>query len=175
MFVIQNIDLPSFRFAWHYAKSQLRTKYRYTALGFMWNFLEPALYLVILSLVFSVINRMNISDYAVFLFSALIPWRYFEKVVNTVMESFVNSEWLLKKMYVSPIALAYNKFTAGFEFIFSMAVAFILLAFLKEEWTLHLIIIPLSIIPWAATGFGIGMLQYFILFLEMLNLLSICC
>ncbi|MCB0260008.1 MAG: ABC transporter permease, partial [Calditrichaeota bacterium] len=62
------MDLTAWRFTWFYAKSQLKLKYRYTSLGFLWNFLEPAFYLAVLSVVFSVVNRMNISDYAVFLF-----------------------------------------------------------------------------------------------------------
>lgn len=157
--MISIIDKSSLRFSWYYAKSQLKTKYRYTLLGFLWNFLEPALYLVILSLVFSVINRMNIQDYAVFLFSALVPWRYFEKVVNLVMESIVGGEWLHKKMYVSPFAFPINRWIiAGFELIFSMTVAFMLFAFLKDEWTLHLLILPISIVPWALTGMGVGMI-----------------
>ena len=153
------VDKRSLRFTWYYSLSQLKTKYRYTALGFLWNFLEPALYLVILSLVFAVINRMNINDYAVFLFSALVPWRYFEKLVNLVMESIVNGEWLLKKLYVSPFAFPINKLIIStFEFLFSIAVAFVLFAFLKENWTIHLIIIPLAIIPWAIFGFGLGLI-----------------
>ena len=153
------VDRRSLRFAWYYSLSQLKTKYRYTSLGFLWNFLEPALYLVILSLVFAVINRMNINDYAVFLFSALVPWRYFEKLVNLVMESLVNGEWLLKKLYVSPFAFPINRLVvSSFEFLFSIAVAFALFAFLKENWTIHLIILPLSIIPWAIFGFGLGLI-----------------
>jgi ABC-type polysaccharide/polyol phosphate export permease len=153
------IDKRSLRFVWYYSLSQLKTKYRYTSLGFIWNFLEPALYLVILSLVFAVINRMNISDYAVFLFSALVPWRYFEKVVNLVMESLVNGEWLLKKLYVSPFAFPINRLImSSFEFLFSIIVAFVLFAFLKENWTIHLMIIPLAIIPWAIFGFGLGLI-----------------
>jgi len=137
MYINQFLHLPSIQFSWQYAKSQLRSKYRYTALGFLWNFLEPALYLVILSLVFSVVNRMNINDYAVFLFSALVPWRYFEKVVNTIMESIVSGEWLIKKMYVSPFAFPLNRLIiSSFEFLFSMISAFILFIFLKENWRL---------------------------------------
>lgn len=159
MILNESIDSASFKFSWHYAKGLLKLKYRYTFLGFLWNFIEPALYLIILSLVFSVINRMNINDYAVFLFSALVPWRYFEKVVNTVMESIAGGEWLLKKMYVSPFAFPLNKwFIASFEFLFSIVTAFILFAVLKENWTIHLIIIPLAIIPWAMFGLGVGMI-----------------
>jgi ABC-type polysaccharide/polyol phosphate export permease len=159
MIVSEYLDRRSLRFIWYYSLSQIKTKYRYTSLGFLWNFLEPALFLVILSLVFAVINRMNISDYAVFLFSALVPWRYFEKVVNLVMESLVNGEWLLKKMYVSPYAFPLNRLiVTSFEFLFSIVVAFVLFAFLKENWTIHLLIIPLAIIPWTIFGFGMGLI-----------------
>jgi len=159
MYINQFLHLPSIQFSWQYAKSQLKSKYRYTVLGFLWNFLEPALYLVILSLVFSVVNRMNINDYAVFLFSALVPWRYFEKVVNTIMESIVNGEWLMKKMYVSPFAFPLNRLIiSSFEFLFSMISAFILFIFLKENWSIHLIVLPISIIPWALLATGVGLI-----------------
>lgn len=154
------MDTTSLRFTWFYAKSQLKLKYRYTALGFLWNFLEPAMFLAILSLVFSVVNRMNISDYAVFLFSVLVPWRYFEKVVNSGMDSIVGGEWLLKKMYVSPLVFPLTRWLiASVEFLFSLAVVFVLFAFLKSSWTIHLLILPLSILPWALFGLGAGMVS----------------
>ena len=65
------MDWASKRFTWVYAKSQLRLKYRFTALGALWNLLEPLLYLSVLSAVFSYFNRMRLSDHAVFLFSAI--------------------------------------------------------------------------------------------------------
>jgi len=153
------MDAVARRFTWLFAKSQLKLKYRYTSLGFLWNFMEPAIYLSVLSLIFSVINRMAINDYAVFLFGALVPWRYFEKAVNTCMDSIVGGEWLLKKMPVSPFVFPVTRWiVASFEFLFSLIVVFALFAFIKEEWTIHLIVIPLSIIPWAFLGLGVGLI-----------------
>jgi ABC-type polysaccharide/polyol phosphate export permease len=135
------------RFTWHYAVTQLTLKYRYTSLGFFWNFLEPALFLAVLSLVFSVVNRMDIGDYAVFLFGALLPWRYFEKVVNTCMDSIVGGEWLLKKLYVSPFVLPLSRWAvASAELLFSLTVMFVFLAALKHPWTIHLSILPLALV-----------------------------
>jgi len=153
------MDITSWHFTWYYAKSQLKLKYRYTVLGFLWNFLEPAMYLAILSVVFSVVNRMNISDYAVFLFSALVPWRYFEKIVSSCMDSIVGGDWLLKKMYVSPFSFPLTRWIiSSVEFLFSLSVVFLIFLFLKENWTIHLIILPLIIIPWAFLGLGVGMI-----------------
>ena len=147
------------RFTWFYAKSQLRLKYRYTALGFAWNFLEPAMYLIVLSVVFSVVNRMNISDYAVFLFSALVPWRYFEKIVNACTDSVTGGEWLLKKMPITPFAFPLTRWLiASVEFLFSLCVVFAVFAVLKENWSIHVIILPLTIVPWSLFGLGVGLI-----------------
>lgn len=152
-------SLLALHFIWYYTLSHLKLKYRYTSLGVVWNFLEPALYLGILSLVFSVVNRMNIQDYVVFLFSALIPWRYLERAVNTASESIVTGDWLLKKMYVSPFVFPVIRWlVAGVEYLFSLIILIFFLLLFKEQWTSHLWIVPLAFIPWAILSLGLGMI-----------------
>jgi lipopolysaccharide transport system permease protein len=153
------MDAATRRFTWHYAKTQIKLKYRYTFLGFLWNFLEPALFLGVLSVVFSVVNKMDIGDYAVFLFAALVPWRYFEKVVNTCMDSIVGGDWLLKKIYVAPVALPLTRWTiATVEFLFSLFMVLLLFLYLKSSWSVHLIVLPAAMILWAMFGLGAGLL-----------------
>jgi ABC-type polysaccharide/polyol phosphate export permease len=152
------MDLASRRFTWLYAQSQLKLKYRYTSLGFLWNLLEPALYLGVLSFVFAVVNRMRTGDYAVFLFSALVPWRYFEKTVTTCMDSIVQGDWLLKKLPVSPSALPLTRWiVASAEFGFSFVVVFLIFAVLKERWTIHCLVLPLAALTWSLFGLGMGL------------------
>jgi ABC-type polysaccharide/polyol phosphate export permease len=147
------------RFVWFYAATQLKLKYRYTSLGFLWNFLEPALFLAVLSLVFSVVNKMNVADYAVFLFGALMPWRYFEKVVNTCMDSIAQGDWLLKKLYITPFALPITRWVvASVEFLISLTVVFVFFAAMKHSFSIHLLVLPLAILPWAILGLGIGLM-----------------
>lgn len=153
------MNAAALRFTWFYAWSQLKLKYRFTALGFAWNFLEPALYLGVLSVVFSVVNRMNIGDYAVYLFSALVPWRYVDKAVNTAMDAIVTGDWALKKMPVSPFVFPVSRWiVASIEFFFSLLVVFFLFLLVKNSWTMHLVVIPLAIIPWSVMALGVGML-----------------
>jgi len=153
------MDPRSRRFTRLYAWSQIKLKYRYTYLGFLWNFLEPGLYLLVLSAVFSFVNRMNVGDYAVFLFSGLVPWRYFEKTVNVCMDSLVQGDWLLKKLPVSVFALPLARWiVATVEFAFAfVAVALVLLA-LKPGWSVHCLVLPVSFLPWALLGLGLGLL-----------------
>ena len=154
------MDIAAKRFTWYYTRCLLRLKYRYTSLGFAWNFIEPGLYLIVLSVIFSFVNRMNLSDYAVFLFGALLPWRYFERTVNSCMDSITGGDWLLKKMFVSPLALPLTRWlVASAEFLISLLVLFVILLFLKQEWTIHLIVLPLSVIPWALLALGAGLIS----------------
>jgi homopolymeric O-antigen transport system permease protein len=152
------MDRASMRFTWMYAMSQLRLKYRYTALGVLWNLLEPLLYLGVLSLVFSYVNRMRLSDYAVFLFSALVPWRYFEKVVSGCTDAIVQGDWLLKQLPASPFSLPLARWiVASVEFGFSFAAVALILLAVKDHWTVHVIVLPLSAVPWAMTALGVGL------------------
>ena len=58
-------------------KRELRGRYKGSALGFLWTFLNPLFQLVVYTLVFSVIMRAGIEDYYLFLFVGLIPWIFF--------------------------------------------------------------------------------------------------
>ena len=152
------MDHTSIRFTWTYAISQLRLKYRFTALGVVWNLLEPLLYLGVLSVVFSYVNRMTLSDYAVFLFSALVPWRYFEKVVSGCTDAIVQGDWLLKQVPASPFSLPLARWiVASAEFGFSFAAVALVLALVKDRWTVHVLVVPLAAVPWAMTALGVGL------------------
>lgn len=152
------LDRSSARFTWLYAMSQLRVKYRYTALGVFWNFLEPLLYLGVLSVVFSYVNRMRMGDYAVFLFSALVPWRYFEKAVSGCTDAVVQGDWLLKKLPASPFALPIARWiVASVEFGCSFTAVACIFALVKERWTVHVVVLPLAVLPWAVAALGVGL------------------
>ena len=52
-------------------RRDLKGRYKGSALGFMWTFINPLLQLGVYTLVFSVIMRNGIEDYYLFLFVAL--------------------------------------------------------------------------------------------------------
>jgi lipopolysaccharide transport system permease protein len=145
-------------FLWLYAKSQLKLKYRHAYLGYLWNLLEPALYLVVLSVIFSVVNRMNVGNYAVYLFGALVPWRYYERTTLTMMESIVGGDWLLKKLPVSAFVFPLSRWLiASVEFLWSFLVMLVIFVLIKTQWSIHLIVVPAAMLLWAALGLGTGL------------------
>ena len=56
-------------------------KYKHSFLGVLWSFLNPLLQIAVYALVFQVILKSDIENYAVYLCCGLIPWQYFSNVV----------------------------------------------------------------------------------------------
>ena len=85
---------------WALALKELKIRYKRSVLGFMWALLNPALLMVVLTLVFSTIMRFNIPHYAVFLLSVLLPWTFFSQSLSYAVEAIVANGDLIKKIAV---------------------------------------------------------------------------
>ena len=95
-------------------RRDLKGRYKGSALGFLWTFINPLLQLGVYTMVFSVIMRNGIKDYYLFLFVALIPWIFF----NTSLAGGASCIWsqkeMVKKIYfpreVLPLAFVTGQF-----------------------------------------------------------------
>lgn len=95
-------------------KKDLRSRYKGSALGFLWTFLNPLLQLVVFTLVFSVIMDAGYEQYYLFLFVALVPWMFFASSVQDGASSILREKDMIKKIYfpreVMPIATVTSAF-----------------------------------------------------------------
>lgn len=95
-------------------KKDLRGRYKGSALGFLWTFINPLLQLLVYTLVFSVIMRAGIDMYYIFLFVALVPWMFFSAALTGGASCVIASQDMVKKIYfpreVLPIAYITSAF-----------------------------------------------------------------
>jgi ABC-type polysaccharide/polyol phosphate export permease len=146
-------------FALLYALSQLKLRYRRAWLGRVWNLLEPMLFLAVLSVVFSVVNRADLSDYAVYLFAGLVPWRYLERAVMGSADSIAEGAWLLKRTAAPAEVLPLVAWlSATVDFAFSFVALLLMLALLPHPWTVHLLVLPLAVAAVSLVSLGTGMI-----------------
>ena len=80
-------------------RKELRGRYKSSVLGFLWTFINPLCQIIIYTLVFSTIFRMNIDKYYLFLTVVMIPWVFFSSSVTGGAVCVVNSKDLLTKIY----------------------------------------------------------------------------
>ncbi len=85
---------------WALSLKELKLRYKRSILGFMWALLNPALMMVVLTLVFSTIMRFAIPHYAIFLLSVLLPWTFFAQSLGYATDSIVGNADLIKKVAV---------------------------------------------------------------------------
>lgn len=84
---------------WTLTLSELRNRYKGSVLGFLWTFMNPLLMLVVYSIVFSTIMRINIPHYPVFLFVGLLAWNMFASSVQSSAGVVLRQAGLVKKIY----------------------------------------------------------------------------
>ncbi|MFS0838718.1 acyltransferase family protein [Paenibacillus sp. 1P03SA] len=77
----------------------LRTRYKGSALGFLWTFMNPLLMLGVYAAVFSFIMKADIPHFPLFILVALLPWNFFSQSVTGGARSLLNHAELMKKVY----------------------------------------------------------------------------
>jgi len=81
-------------------KKQLTLRYRRTVLGYFWAILNPLFSMLVLTFVFSTVFGQDPREFAVFLFSGMIAWSYFNASVIQCSDLFLANEQLIKKIYL---------------------------------------------------------------------------
>jgi ABC-type polysaccharide/polyol phosphate export permease len=85
-----------------------------TVLGNLWWILDPLLQLVVYVIFVSVISRgRGIEDYPLFIFVAIIPWKWFSAVITDATTSVVGAERLIRQIAFPKLVLPVSVATAG--------------------------------------------------------------
>ena len=85
---------------WALALKDLKLRYKRSVLGFLWALLNPVLNMIVLSIVFMTVLRMDIVHYPIFLLSVLLPWTFFSQSLAYAVDSIVGKGELIKKVAV---------------------------------------------------------------------------
>src|SRR5215469_18557306 len=88
---------------WALALKELKVRYKRSVLGFLWALLNPALLMIVLTVVFGTLMRFSMDHYAIFLLSVLLPWTFFSQALAYSVESVVGNADLLKKVRVAKL------------------------------------------------------------------------
>lgn len=85
--------------------SDLKLKYSSSALGFLWSIIEPLLLIIVYSLIFPLILRVNFYDWVLFFLAGFIPFRFFDRGVKSATKSLVRSRDILNRVNIPSIIM----------------------------------------------------------------------
>jgi lipopolysaccharide transport system permease protein len=83
---------------WNLTQRELKARYRGSALGFLWTFVNPLLLMAVYGLVFGVIQKNSIPHYIYFIFVGLLPWLWFSSSVGSGASTISDRRDLLTKV-----------------------------------------------------------------------------
>ena len=77
-----------------------KTKYKRSALGMAWSFLNPLLTMSVQYVVFSTLFKSDVPNYPVYLLSGIVFFNFFSEAVSMGMTSITSNASLIKKVYM---------------------------------------------------------------------------
>ena len=138
-------------------RTDLRTRYKGSFLGFLWTFVNPLLQLLVYTLIFTQILKTQIPKYPVYLFVGLLSWTLFQTAVQTGTGIVNRQANLVKKIYfpreILPLAIVGG---AAVNYILSLLVLvpFILLEHVPLSWPLVYLPVVLLAQIFVSLGFA---------------------
>jgi lipopolysaccharide transport system permease protein len=138
----------------------IKTRYSQSILGVGWAIIQPVFSMIVFTIVFGNLAQVNSEGvpYAIFSYTALVPWTFFATSLTSASGSLITSKNLLTKVYfprlVIPISPVLGKLI---DFGISFLILIGLMVWFGVKPTIWALMIPVFIIIMVLTSAGVGM------------------
>ncbi|HEY8239196.1 MAG TPA: hypothetical protein VIF63_07150 [Candidatus Limnocylindrales bacterium] len=115
-----------------------------TVLGNLWWILDPLLQMVVYVVFITIIARNPAPDYPLFIFAAILPWKWFSAVISDATTAVVRHDKLIRQIAFPKLVLPMATTTAGVVgFAWGLVPLFALLLLHPDRLSLMVIWIPI--------------------------------
>jgi len=143
----------------------VKVRYAQSILGIGWAVLQPLFPMIIFTAVFGRVAHIS-SDgvpYALFSYTALVPWTYFSNALNDASGSLVKEMNMLSKIYFPRMMIPLTAVLGRLiDLLISFVFLFVLMAWYRTAPTAWIVLLPvlviLSVLPAAGLGMWLGAL-----------------
>jgi lipopolysaccharide transport system permease protein len=138
----------------------IKVRYKQTAVGAAWAVLQPLLTMVVFSLFFGRLAHIPSEGlpYAVFYYTALLPWMYFAASLQNTTVTIVENQRLITKVYFPRLALPLSSVLSGLvDFGISFLMLLAIMVYYGIRPTLPIFWLPLFLLLTVLTALGVGL------------------
>jgi len=138
----------------------IKVLYAQTVLGFAWAILNPLIQIVIFSIIFGKVARLDTGGIPYVLFStvAIIPWTYMSESMSASSQSLVTGQNMLGKVYFPRLIFPLTPVLAKLvDFCISLLLLMGVMIHYKITPTLNLVYLPLFVLLMMAVPAGVGL------------------
>jgi len=138
----------------------IKVLYAQTIMGFAWAILNPAVQIVVFSVIFGRVANLETDGVPYILFStvAIIPWTYMSDSMTAASQSLVAGKQMLGKIYFPRVLFPLTPILAKLvDFSISLVILILVMAWYRVPPTMNLLFLPVLIIAMMLVPTGIGM------------------
>ena len=138
----------------------IKVRYKQTAIGAAWAVIQPFMTMVVFSLFFGKLAKMDSYGlpYPVFYYSALLPWMYFANALQNATSVVVDQQRVITKVYFPRLILPLSAVVAG---LLDFAIAFVvflgMMAYYRIMPGLAILLFPCFLLLAIVTALGVGL------------------
>ena len=145
---------------WFLVKRDIKTRYAQSIMGVGWAIIQPVFSMIVFTVVFGNIAKINSEGipYAIFSYTALVPWTYFSSSLTDSSRSLISSKNLITKVYfprlvipIAPVLAKLIDFGISFLILIGMMVWF---GIMPSIWAAF---IPIFVLIMMLAAGGVGM------------------
>jgi lipopolysaccharide transport system permease protein len=137
----------------------LAVRYKRSALGFLWSFLNPLLMMAVFWVVFQVVKPQNVRSYPLFVLAGLLPWNFLAGSLTTAVRSITSSGGIIDKVYFPREVLPLAAVAANLvNFLLSLVVFLPLAWLLGAELSPWILALPAIILVQVILVTGLALL-----------------
>jgi lipopolysaccharide transport system permease protein len=117
----------------------LKSRYKGSVLGYVWTLLDPLLMMLVYVLIFSVVVRIKVANYPIFILTGIIPWLFFSNSITRAMSSLRENASLMMKIYFPREVFPISQVTSGiieFALMLLILIPFLFLYHVPLGWRL---------------------------------------
>jgi ABC-2 type transport system permease protein len=107
-------------------RTEIKVKYKNSALGLVWSMVSPAMTLAIYFIVFQVVLGNKMPHFVIYLFAGLLPWNMFSLGVLTGTGVIVNNAGIVKKVSFPREILALAAVGSACVFFFFQSIVMVI-------------------------------------------------
>ncbi len=138
----------------------IKVRYAQSVLGIGWAVIQPLAFMVVFTVIFGGLVKMQ-SDgvpYAIFSYTALVPWTFFATALTTASSSLTQNSSLLTKVYfprlIMPVSAVLGKLV---DFAIALLILIGLMAWYSVAPTIWVLTLPWFILLMVVSAIGLGM------------------
>ena len=161
-------DILTVRDLWEYRDMLLylvlrdiKARYTQSVFGIGWAVLQPLFLMIVFTVIFGKLVKINTNgmDYAVFSYTALVPWAYFSNSLMLTTGSLIQNSNLLSKVFFPRIVLPMSTVLSTLvDFFIAFILVIVLMIWYQVSPTLWVLFLPALLLLMVVLSVSLGSL-----------------